>query len=196
MRFENVSVLRKSYCGERLVLEGVSYEAQERGLDIIYAPPGAGKTTFLETAAGLIKPDAGSVKCSGEVHFLMQVPERGFTGLTCREEGGGDLSAVGLPDDVAELSPWLLSRGERKKLALAGILNYNDINDNKFLLMDDPFTDLDAKGAETVAGVISSGKYGVLLATNRASDLSFFQRRKIMFRLFGLKGGKLRICSE
>jgi ABC-2 type transport system ATP-binding protein len=46
-------------------LDGVSLEAREGTLTALVGPDGAGKTTFLRLAAGLMDPDAGSVTVLG-----------------------------------------------------------------------------------------------------------------------------------
>ena len=198
MRFENVSVSRDSFRGPEKVLDSVSFLLTGTLPHIIYGPPGCGKTTLLETAAGLIRPDTGRVVKESRPLFLMQVPERGFTFPLCREEAAGDITRAGLDGDIGELSPWVLSRGERKRLALTANLNYNDSERGRVFLMDDPFTDLDSEGSETVCGIIESGVFRVIIATNRKTDLDLFRRKNIRFRLFRLERGKLsgEVCEE
>lgn len=61
-----VSGLSFSYhAGERKVLDNVSLQLHKGEILCVLGPNGAGKTTLLNCMAGLLKPEAGSVKICG-----------------------------------------------------------------------------------------------------------------------------------
>jgi branched-chain amino acid transport system ATP-binding protein len=60
-----VKDLRKRF-GDRVVLQGVSFEVEEGEVHGIMGPNGAGKTTCFHVLTGRYKPDGGSVAFRGE----------------------------------------------------------------------------------------------------------------------------------
>lgn len=77
LRLEHVS---KRYStpsgGHRLALDGVSLELARGEVLGIYGPSGSGKTTLLRIAAGLLRPDDGTVTYNGERLDEMSSAER------------------------------------------------------------------------------------------------------------------------
>lgn len=59
-----VEGLRKAY-GDKVVVDGVSFEVAEGEIFGILGPNGAGKTTTVECVEGLRTPDAGTVRVGG-----------------------------------------------------------------------------------------------------------------------------------
>lgn len=57
--------ISKSY-GAVMVMKDVSLTIKEGDICLLYGNEGAGKTTVLEIAAGIIRPDQGSVNAGGE----------------------------------------------------------------------------------------------------------------------------------
>jgi phospholipid/cholesterol/gamma-HCH transport system ATP-binding protein len=53
--------IRKSY-GERRVLDGVGFAAENRKITYIFGTSGGGKSTLLKVMIGALKPDSGSVR--------------------------------------------------------------------------------------------------------------------------------------
>ncbi len=60
--FENVSIA----FDEKPVLQGVSFELEKGETKAIFGVAGAGKSTILKLALGLIKPDSGDIRVLGE----------------------------------------------------------------------------------------------------------------------------------
>jgi ABC-type sugar transport system ATPase subunit len=57
MRFQSIS---KAY-GANCIFDGFDLEIETRSILSVVGPSGEGKTTLLQIAAGLVKPDGGSV---------------------------------------------------------------------------------------------------------------------------------------
>jgi ABC-2 type transport system ATP-binding protein len=155
-------------------------------LHAILGPNGAGKTTTLRIVAGLLRPDAGSVRIMG--HDVLSRPEdakrmlaflpddpllyaklrpmeylefvAGLWSLDpalARSRASELLAWLGLADRTGELIEGF-SRGMRQKLALAGAL----IHEPRVMILDEPLTGLDAAAARQVKDLlVERAKAGV-----------------------------------
>lgn len=133
---------------------------------------GSGKTTLVTILAGLLSPDAGSVRAtSGDVGLVFQEPERGFFAETVlqdvafgpRNRGVGEeeahlqardaLERVGLdPDRFGGRAPETLSGGEARRAGIAGTIAYRP----RVLLFDEPTLGLDADGVARFRDLLAS----------------------------------------
>lgn len=147
--------------GEKRVLRGVDLEVGRGDFLVVTGPNGSGKTTLLRICAGLSLPTEGELELRAdraEIGYLghdplvyreltalenlelygrlYRVPER-------RERIGMLLERFGLwevrHDRVASYS-----RGMTQRLALCRVL----LHDPALLVLDEPYTALDAAGAE------------------------------------------------
>jgi len=66
LRLERVSKRFARPAGDRLALDSVSLELARGQMMGIYGPSGSGKTTLLRIAAGLQRPDSGTVTYNGQ----------------------------------------------------------------------------------------------------------------------------------
>ena len=57
--------LRKSYAGQVVAVDGISFDVARGEMFGLIGPDGAGKTTTLRTVLGLLAPDGGSVTTCG-----------------------------------------------------------------------------------------------------------------------------------
>jgi heme exporter protein A len=162
----------------------------------VLGPNGAGKTTLLRLLAGLMRPSAGEVRVLGE--RLNGVSDRrrsaiGFLShqsllyddLTLEENlvfaarlhgvtrpraaATAALSAAGLAERSAEL-PRKLSRGLLQRVAIARTL----LHSPRILLLDEPFTGLDAVASErlrTELGMRMGEGVGAVVVTHHLSEI-------------------------
>jgi len=171
--FENVSKYFLSNDNTRLeVLRDISFRVPCGQIVAILGPSGAGKSTLLNLASGLIAPDKGRVLVMGHdtrsdmdwrcVGYMFQddrlLPWRNAVnnvGLALetgsmraperRTRAQAALDLVGL-GDFADAYPHQLSGGMRSRVALARSL----VGEPDLLLMDEPFSRLDAQTRSTM----------------------------------------------
>jgi len=152
--------LEKRY-GEKLVLRGLDFELERGGFLVVTGPNGSGKTTLLRLCAGLAIPSGGTLEIEperGGIGFLGHEPlvYRELTALENldlygrlyrvperRERIGMLLERFGLWDSRSQRAA-KLSRGQLQRLALCRSL----LHKPELLILDEPFSGLDADGAE------------------------------------------------
>lgn len=153
-----------SYPSKVEALKGVSLTIKDGDFLAIMGQNGAGKSTFVKHFNGLLKPTAGTVVVDGvettktsiatlsrNVGFVFQNPDNQLFCETVEDEIAFALKNFGFSSDVVEnrvtwalellsltqykkTSPFLLSGGERKRVALASVLAW----DPKTLILDEP----------------------------------------------------------
>ena len=179
---------------------------------LLYGPNGAGKTTLLRVLSTLARPSEGKVLYDGVDILSKPAAAKSAIGfvshttflygeLTAREnlEFAGKL--FGLVDFPQRLAVVLdlfhlreraetpvreLSRGYQQRVSLARAF----LHDPKFLLLDEPFTGLDAASTESLQDVMRRlREHGKALIF---STHDFAQGRAIARRLVAVEGGKIR----
>ncbi len=170
LRVENVS----KALGEEKVVKDVSFPVEAFGKLAIVGETGSGKTTLLKMMAGLLQPDAGNVFLESsrvpgpdEVlipghkriaylsqHFELRNNYRVHEIIDMvRKEEDADVDKILRICQVAHLQHrWSdeLSGGEKQRIALARLL----ISSPKLLLLDEPFSNLDAAHKKTMQAVL------------------------------------------
>jgi energy-dependent translational throttle protein EttA len=147
--------LRKAF-GDKVLLDGVSFDLPRGGIVGIIGPNGAGKTTLFKMIVGQETPDSGVLKIGETVQIAYSDQSRTLDGEKSAWQeisGGQELIMVGKKElnSRAYLSSFnfrgtdqqkkvgLLSGGERNRLHLAKTL----MSGGNLLLLDEPTNDLD-----------------------------------------------------
>jgi ABC-2 type transport system ATP-binding protein len=163
---------------ERPAVDGIDLDVLAGEFYTLLGPNGAGKTTTLRMVSGLLKPDRGTIKIYGIDALADPVAAKRMTAWLSDEpmiydkltpieyldfvaglwEVAGDLAEA----RAADLIEWLglkphanercesLSKGTRQKVALAGAL----VHEPMLIILDEPFTGLDAGSARLVKSVL------------------------------------------
>ena len=171
--------LRKNF-GAKAVLDGLSHSFPKGKATCIVGPSGCGKTTLLRLIAGLELPDAGAIHGAEGLRISAVFQEdRLFMDLSAernvlltaangfeRAEARRLLSALGL--DVPSARVREFSGGMRRRVALARAL----AAEYELLLLDEPFSGLDADTRERALAAIRAHSAGrtVLLAGHNEAD--------------------------
>ena len=148
---------------EAFSISDVSFSI-DKGITAIVGKSGSGKTTLLSIIAGLQRPDSGTVEKEGSVGMVFQFPERELFAETVLKDVSFSLhnaddkkarealDALGVDERLWNLSPFSLSGGERRKVAIAGIL----ASEPDIIMMDEPSAGLDADGQESLRKLLFS----------------------------------------
>jgi heme ABC exporter ATP-binding subunit CcmA len=180
------SGLQKRF-GAKRVLRGVDLDVERGGFLVVTGPNGSGKTTLLRVVAGLAAPTAGEIRVDverGELGYLGHEPlvYRELSALENldlygrlyrvpehRERIGMLLERFGLWDARNERVA-AYSRGMQQRLALCRVL----LHEPSLLLLDEPFSGLDAEGAELLDRELAErrGSATFLVATHDAGRLA------------------------
>jgi len=182
-----------SYLSGVEALKGVSLTVKDGEFVAIMGQNGAGKTTLAKHFNGLLRPTSGRVLVDGvettktsvaalarTVGFVFQNPDHQLFSETVEEEIAFALKNFGYPPDIIEkriewavnllglgqyrkTSPFMLSGGERKRVALASVLAW----DPKVLILDEPTIGQDHQQKENLLEFIkqlqSQGKTIVIV---------------------------------
>jgi len=187
--------LQRSF-GRVRILRGLDLTIREGEALAVVGPNGAGKTTLLRILAGLMRPTAGQIRVLGQPLEHRSAQTRGAIGLLShqsllyddltllenltfvarlygldrpREVAETALKQAGLGDRAEEL-PRRLSRGLLQRAAIARALLHRP----KVLLLDEPFTSLDAAAADRLRADLRirlAEGLGVVLVTHHLTEV-------------------------
>jgi len=181
------------YENNKNLFNGLNVTVRGGQLLLVQGPNGSGKSTLLKIMAGLLKPQSGSVLLNGnsvdhrsfrKIGYVMQRAEDQFfcesvfeeIAFSARNFGLDNIAErvrkavldVGLKDSVLEKSPFQLSEGEARRVAIACALVHEPV----LLLLDEPLIGLDKIGKEMVLEILKNQKKvgKIVVVTSHRSD--------------------------
>lgn len=105
---------------------------------------------------------------------------QGLTPEECRERAIRALELVGLPEKYYEVSPFDLSGGQKRRVAIAGVLAMQP----KVLVLDEPTAGLDPKGRDEILDQIAylqrERKITVILVSHSMEDIAKYVDRIVV----------------
>lgn len=212
------SKIRKSY-GRAAILEEVSLAVRAGECLLLLGPNGAGKTTLLRVLATLLRPSGGALTVNGVDAVRNPAAARAVIGMvghgsyvyedltaienlrfwaamnggdTTRARLDGALGRVGL-DGFGDERVRTFSAGMKRRMALARVM----LGEPRVLLLDEPFTGLDARGRKWFNELLRTFKTGggaAVMVTH-----SFGSGLEVSDRVAILAGGHIlvdRPCAD
>jgi cobalt/nickel transport system ATP-binding protein len=198
--------LRYRYDDGSAALGGVDFELFAGETVAILGPNGAGKTTFVLQIAGLLRGE-GEVHVCGlpvteanlaeirrRVGIVFQDPDEqlfmptvlddvafgllnlGLDRQTARQSALQSLEQVGMAG-AAHKAPYHLSSGEKRRVAIAGVLAMNP----EILILDEPTTHLDPPGRSALLRLLQELPQAKLVVTHEAGFAAALARRAVFF---------------
>ena len=202
--------------GPTRALDELGFDLEPGRFLTLFGPNGAGKTSLLRVLSGALRPDKGQLTWDGEPLDAQgpdwrtrvgMVSHRSFLygHLTTRENLRLYGSLYGLPDldrrideriETFGLGKWrdlparALSRGLTQRLSLARAL----LHDPDVVLLDEPYTGLDAHAASRLAEILEHLKDGRRLVVMVTHDL--VQGARLADVVAIQVAGRLRLFTE
>lgn len=193
LEFKNVSLTYQTIDDEIDAIKGLSFNCSDGEFLSIIGPSGCGKTTILSLIAGLISPTGGKILIDGneniknislgymlqkdqlfpwrtiEKNIYLPLEIKGLLNDKNKEYANSLLEKYGLSAFKSKY-PNQLSGGMRQRVALIRTLVFNP----KILLLDEPFSALDAQTRLTVCddvySIIKAEKKTTVLVTHDISE--------------------------
>jgi manganese/iron transport system ATP-binding protein/manganese/zinc/iron transport system ATP- binding protein len=163
----------------------------------VLGPNGGGKTTLFRALLGELSPLSGEVDQRARIAIVAQtersrldfpvsaldvammgtvgqIPWYRRPGRTERARAIEALAAVGM-DELADQPFGALSGGQRQRVLIARAL----VQDAKLLLLDEPFTGLDAGSADLLENLLTdlaAQRHGLLIATHDVEQARLWDR--------------------
>ena len=162
----------KSYHGER-ILEKVSVVYEPGQTYYLTSPSGSGKTTLLRILAGLTMPDAGCVKASFSCSMVFQEDRlcedysavKNVALITGEGRRAEEALRKLLKEEALHKPCRQLSGGMKRRVALVRAMEA----ESEYILLDEPFTGMDAETKRRAEAYIREKQNGrtLIIATHR-----------------------------
>ena len=193
---------------EKTALKNISFDVADDEVLAIAGHTGSGKSTLIQIIAGLIKLTRGTVEIDGLsvadkkirrlVGIVFQYPEHqlfeetvetdiafgpknfGLTDAEISARVEEAMRQVGLDASLKKVSPFELSGGQRRRVAIAGILALKP----KYLILDEPTAGLDPPAKEKllteIFGAIKKSGVTIILVSHNMEDIARFANRVVV----------------
>ncbi len=205
--------------GNRIVVNGVSFEVNQGEIVGLLGPNGAGKTTSFYMVVGLVTPDSGEILLEQQNITKEPMFRRSQLGVGYLPQEASVFRTLSVEDNikaVLELTPLTkveqserleslleefgltarrkyigshLSGGERRRTEIARALATNP----KFILLDEPFAGVDPIAVEDIQRIVEQLKtknIGILITDHNVQEtLSITDRAYLLYDGKILKSG-------
>ena len=192
---------------EKTALKNISFNIDDANFLAIAGHTGSGKSTLIQIIAGLIDVPKGTVEVDGEsvtnqsarrkIGIVFQYPEHQLFEETVEKDIAfgprnfglsedeiisrvdESMKLVGLDSTLKDKSPFELSGGQRRRVAIAGILALKP----KYLILDEPTAGLDPRAKKNLLAEIQRlHKLGVtiILVSHSMEDIANLASRVIV----------------
>ncbi|WES63776.1 energy-coupling factor transporter ATPase [Microbacter sp. GSS18] len=195
--------------GRRRILEPIDLDVRAGEFVAVVGRNGAGKTTLLQALAGVRRPPKGTVhidgldvgrvdtrRLSARIGFVFQNPEHQFIAPTVFDEIAHGLRRRRLPEDEvrerttdllarfgltdkAELHPFLLSGGQKRRLSVGTAL----VTGAPVLALDEPTFGQDRARADELMGLLrelNRGGTTILIVTHDMQLVAEYAERTLV----------------
>ncbi len=188
---------------QKVILSDVSFELEKGSVTVLVGGNGSGKTTLLSAIAGVISYQ-GFMETPPEVGLVFQNPRFQFLTLSVEDEVIETLKVVkgNMSDEVVrkeaknlldefgllkfrEASPYELSQGQQRRLALLSML----AGDRSLILMDEPTYAQDEKATLFILNLLKRKLEAGLTAIIATHDLEM--AKAIANRVLLVEDGKV-----
>ncbi|HLX04495.1 MAG TPA: energy-coupling factor transporter ATPase [Candidatus Binatus sp.] len=214
--FIGIENLSYSYAGGPRVLDSIELKVGAGEFLAIVGQNGSGKTTLAKHIVGLLQPATGRVTIDGkdralmrpaetarEVAYVFQNPDHQIFAASVQDEVAFGPRNFGLPDDEIrrrcdealeavglqderQSDPFLLSKGERQRLAVASVLVLRP----RMLILDEPTTGLDHREQLRMMALVrdlNRAGIAIVIITHTPWLVAEYARRVVLMR----KGAKI-----
>ena len=165
-----VQNINRTFANGTIALQDVSFSVKKGEFLVIGGKNGSGKSVLMSLIAGLDKQTSGTIKCD-EVGLVYQDANSQILGETPLEDVLFGLRNLDLKKqerlqkaeetlkqcglfEKRDFQARVLSGGEKRRLAVAGILALN----RDFIIFDEPFANLDLIGIKQVCAILKQLK--------------------------------------
>lgn len=165
-----VQNINRTFANGTIALQDVSFSVKKGEFLVIGGKNGSGKSVLMSLIAGLDKQTSGTIKCD-EVGLVFQDANSQILGETPLEDVLFGLRNLKLKKqerlqkaeetlkqcglfEKRDFQARVLSGGEKRRLAVAGILALN----RDFIIFDEPFANLDLIGIKQVCAILKQLK--------------------------------------